>query len=117
MGEKEFIRKKGSLDILFQLEKASKSFNELEETLGLSPNTLTSRLKEARELALIKEELSREEGGRAKIKYVLTEKGKKAVKKLEGLREKYQNIRKEILKLEAQLKEKENLLKKLISRW
>ena len=44
--------------------------------LRLSPNTLASRLKEARKLALIKEELTREDG-RAKIKYVLTEKGKK----------------------------------------
>lgn len=115
MNEKEFLQKKGSLDILFQLDKAPKSFNELEEVLRLSPNTLASRLKEARKLALIKEELTREDG-RAKIKYVLTEKGKKVVKKFESIRKEYEKIQKEIASLEEQLKERENLLRKLLMR-
>lgn len=113
--EKEFIRKKGSLDILFQLDKVPKSFSELEEVLRLSPNTLASRLKEARKPTLIKEELTRE-NGRAKIKYVLTEKSKKVVKKFESIRKEYEKIQKEIAGLEEQLKEKEELLRKLLVR-
>jgi len=115
MDEKEFVQKKGSLDILFQLDKAPKSFNELKKALRLSPNTLSDRLKEARKLALIKEELAREDG-RAKIKYVLSEEGKKTVKKFESIRKEYEKIQKEIASLEEQLKEKENLLRKLLIR-
>ncbi len=59
MDERNFIQKKGSIDILLQLEESPKSFNELEEALKLSPNTILSRLREAQKLGLVKEDLLR----------------------------------------------------------
>jgi len=115
MDKKAYIQRKGSIDLLFELENMPKSFNELEETLRFSPNTILSRLREAQRLGLIKEELFREKSGRARIKYKLTDKGKNLLKELKKIKNKYLELVKEISTIEKAKKKKEAELEELIS--
>jgi len=115
MDEKAYLQRKGSIDLLFELENMPKSFNELEETLRFSPNTILSRLREAQRLGLIKEELFREKSGRARIKYKLTDKGKNLLKELKKIKNKYLELVKEISTIEKAKKKKEAELEELIS--
>lgn len=109
-----FLEAKGSLDILFKLAEKEKSFNELEEALGLSPNTVLLRLREAQSLELIKEELFKD-SGRSKIKYTLTDTGKELLNSLKTVKEDYLNLRKDVGKLEEEKRQKETEIRELLS--
>ncbi|MCD6513900.1 MAG: hypothetical protein J7L07_03150 [Candidatus Odinarchaeota archaeon] len=75
---------------------------------------MLSRLREAQRLRLVKEDLFREEGGRARIKYRLTERGIKIINKFEKIKRRYEEIRNEIIRLNKIKKEKEEELEALI---
>ncbi len=109
-----FLEAKGSLDILFTLAEKEKSFNELEEALGLSPNTVLLRLREAQSLELIREELFKD-SGRSKIKYTLTDTGKELLNSLKTVKEDYLNLRKDVGKLEEEKRQKETEIRELLS--
>jgi len=110
----EFLEKRGSLDILFNLAEEEKSFNEL-ESLSLSPNTVLSRLREAQTLGLIEEKLLRQKEGRSKIKYGLTKKGKEITDTSKTIKKDYLKLREEINKLEEEIRKKEEEIKTLLS--
>jgi DNA-binding HxlR family transcriptional regulator len=110
----EFLEKRGSIDILFNLAEEEKSFNEL-ESLNLSPNTVLSRLREAQALNLIEEKLLRQKEGRSKIKYVLTKKGKEIMDVSKSFKKDYLKLREEINGLEENIRKKEEEIKTLLS--
>jgi len=110
----EFLKKRGSIDILFNLAEEEKSFNEL-ESLNLSPNTVLSRLREAQTLGLIEEKLLRQKEGRSKIKYALTKKGKEIMDASKTIKKDYLKLREEINKLEEETRKKEEEIKTLLS--
>lgn len=76
----EYLKRKHFVDILILLSKSPKSFNELLKTLNAYPDTLNRRIKEMVLLGLITQI---EEGDR--IKYRLTDKGKRIIPLLEDL--------------------------------
>jgi|GEM_PF-1718860 DNA-binding HxlR family transcriptional regulator len=77
---RDYICRKHFAEILLLLNKAPMSFNELLKTLNAYPDTLTRRLKEMGSAGLISS--TTKEG---KLKYELTDNGKKAVKLLKDL--------------------------------
>ena len=111
MREEDFLRRKGSIEILCELEKNGKSFNEF--NLDISPNTLSSRLKEALELGLVEQRVCREE--RSKIKYYLTDKGKELLKTIKSIKDDYFRLKNDVKKLEEELKRKKKELEELVS--
>jgi len=112
MDEVEFLKRKGSIEVLCELEENGKSFNELRD-LGISPNTLSSRLKEALDLELIEQRVCRE-GERSKIKYHLTEKGKEVVKTIESIKEDYFRLKEEVKRLEEEAKKKRQEIREIL---
>ncbi|RUM33649.1 MAG: hypothetical protein DSY33_04015 [Archaeoglobus sp.] len=75
------ICRKYFMEILLLLDESPMSFNELARVLKAYPDTLTRRLKEMKNAGLITD--SRREG---KLRYELTEKGRKAAKLVKDLR-------------------------------
>jgi DNA-binding HxlR family transcriptional regulator len=69
------------MEILLLLDESPMSFNELARVLKAYPDTLTRRLKEMKNAGLITDS-RREE----KLRYELTEKGRKAAKLVKDLR-------------------------------
>ncbi len=112
MDESEFLKRKGSIEILCELESGEKGFNELRK-LDISPSTLSSRLKEALDLGLVDQKLCREE--RAKIKYYLTEKGKKVMRMVESIKKDYFRLKEEARRLEEEARRKREEIEKLLS--
>jgi len=110
----DFLGLKGAFDILFELGKKEGSFNELENMLNLSPNTVLARIREARDLGLVEERLFGG-NGRSKIKYVLTKRGRDVLGASNSLRGTYLKLRGRIDELEEERKEKEKEIKKLLS--
>lgn len=111
----EYFKKKGGLDLLAELSEGIKSFNDLEDALPLSPNTVLSRLREAQDLGLVG---ARAEGGRGKprILYELTKTGEEALEPFQPILETYLERREELEQLEERAKEKTeeiNVIKKL----
>ena len=76
----ECLKRKHFVDILILLSKSPKSFNELLKTLNAYPDTLNRRIKEMVLLGLI---VQIEEDNR--VKYRLTDKGKRIIPLLEEL--------------------------------
>jgi len=101
----EYFKKKGGLDLLAELSEGIKSFNDLEDALPLSPNTVLSRLREAQDLGLVG---ARAEGGRGKprILYELTKTGEEALEPFQPILETYLERREELEQLEERAKEK-----------
>lgn len=72
------LYKRHFVEILLLLNKSPRSFNELLKILDAYPDTLNRRLKEMQSLNLITQvEID------GKIKYVLTDKGKKLIPLIE----------------------------------
>ena len=111
MKEDEFLRRKGSIEVLCELEEGGKSFNEFR--LDISPNTLSSRLKEALDLGLIEQRICREE--RTKVKYYLTDKGKELLKAIKSIKDNYFRLKEDVKRLEEEIKRKKKELEKLVS--
>ena len=111
----QFLEKKGSLDILYKLKESPKSFNELEESIGMSPNTILARLREAQKFGMVEEKLIREKEGRSKIKYALTKKGYDVSDNFRNIANKYMHLREEIQELEGEKRSKEKEMKEILS--
>ncbi len=111
MKEEEFLRRKGSIEILCELEEGGKSFNEFE--LDISPNTLSSRLKEALDLGLIEQRICRED--RTRVKYYLTDMGKELLKAIKSIKDNYFKLKEDIKRLEEEIRRKKKELRELIS--
>lgn len=76
----KYLYKRHFVDILLLLNQSPKSFNELLKTLNAYPDTLNRRLKEMQSLNLITQaEID------GKVKYVLTDKGKKLIPLIDEL--------------------------------
>jgi DNA-binding HxlR family transcriptional regulator len=105
---------KGLLDVLMALEGSEKSFTEL-KALGLSPNTLLARLREAQSNDLVVQELVPVEGKRARVKYKLTKDGKNTLQMYASVREKYTELKMELQRLQEEARKKEKELKYLLS--
>lgn len=72
----EFLARKGAAHIAFRVVTEGASFSDLEEDTGLSPSTLSKRLKHGEYLGLWMTAAVRgQEGGRSKQQYVPTERG------------------------------------------
>jgi len=72
----EFPSKKGALEIAFHIGTGGARFTELQEKTGLSPSTLSKRLKLGEGLGLWTTVADRDrEGGKSKQKYVPKEPG------------------------------------------
>jgi len=70
----KYLYKRHFVEILLLLNQSPKSFNELLKTLDAYPDTLNRRLKEMQSLKLITQvEID------GKIKYILTDKGKRLI--------------------------------------
>ena len=110
-----FLDAKGSLDVLLLLAGGEKSFNDLKKSLGLSPNTVLDRLREAQRLDLAREELFRDPGGRSRIKYTLTDKGGKIIGASKHIMDSYMKLRRQAERFENQKREKEMEMKELLS--
>jgi len=108
MKEGEFMRKKGSIEILCELEDGGKSFNEFK--LDISPNTLSSRLKEALDLGLIEQRICRE--GRTKVKYYLTDRGKELLKAIKSIKDNYFRLKEDVKRLEEEINKKKEEIKR-----
>jgi len=104
---------KGLLDVLMALEENEKSFTEL-RSLGLSPNTLLARLREAQAKGLVLQELVPVKGKRPRIKYKLTREGKDTLKMYASVREKYTELKMELQQLQEEVRKKEKELKYLL---
>jgi len=105
---------KGLFDVLLALEKGEKSFTELKK-IGLSPNTLLARLREAQEKGLIVQKLVPIKGKRPRIKYELTKEGKETLKMYESVRERYLELKMELQRLQQEVRKKEKEMKYLLS--
>jgi len=115
MDELKFIKRKGGIEILCELSNGEKSFNEL-KNVGVSPSTLSERLKEALDLKLIEQVVEQRVSQSAlkpKIYYRLTEKGREILKKIEPRKDDYLRLREEIKRLREEIRKKEEKLKKL----
>ena len=110
----DFLGSKGAFDILFELGKKERSFNELEKMLNLSPNTVLARIREAQDLGLVEEKLFGG-NGRSKIKYVLTKRGRDVLEAANSFKKDYLRLREKIDELEEERKEKEREIKELLS--
>ncbi len=88
----KFLYKRHFVEILLLLNQSPKSFNELLKTLNAYPDTLSRRLKEMQSLNLITQvEMD------GKIKYNLTDKGKKLIPLIEDFLKLIKEIEKLIL--------------------
>jgi DNA-binding HxlR family transcriptional regulator len=72
----EIIHKAKFMEILLTLSKQPMSFNELKKNLNISPTTLSRRISEMEKYGLVVSTISKEEG-KKRIKYALTDKGKR----------------------------------------
>jgi len=74
----------GAMEILATIEVDGTSFSELDEQVGVSHDTLSTRLDEARELGLVDAEAVVDEG-RTKHRWVLTGKGVRVRRVMESV--------------------------------
>ncbi len=109
-----FLAERGALDILFRLAEKPLGFNELKDSINISPNTLLTRIKEATALGLIEETLVRTER-RSLIKYKLTNTGKKTIDELGSIKKKYLELKAELDKIKNSENEKERELEEILS--
>lgn len=111
----DFLKKKGAVDLMFEVSEGPKTFNELVYLIRLGPNTVLSRLREAQTLGLVEEKLTRKEKGRSSISYKITEAGKRKMKDLEIIKKDYIKLREELKKMKAEEKEKERKINSILS--
>lgn len=102
------------LDVLFALGKGRKSFSEL-KTLYLSPSTVLSRLRESEEKGWVKGELAQSKGKKPKIKYSLTDEGRKVVTTYDSVIPQYHVLKEELEKLQEEVKGKEREMRILLT--
>lgn len=114
IGKKINIAEKGFLDILLMLESGEKSFSEL-KTIGFSPNTILLRLREAQRVGLVKEVLFCEKDKKPKIKYTLTQLGRDILTTYLPVKDKYLNLKDDIVRLEKEAKSKQMAIKLLLA--
>mgnify|MGYP001083721838 CR=1 FL=1 len=95
------VEEKGFFDILLMLDEGAKTFIEL-KSLGLSPNTILHRLREAQEMGLVQEQLVPQKGKRSQIAYILTAQGKDLVMKYLPVKTKYLSLKEELDNLTKQ---------------
>lgn len=111
---KEFIKKAGAIEILYELENGEKTFGELRK-LSISSGTLSKRLKEGIELGLIKQETRREEGSlKPKVTYKLSEDVRELIKSIEHIWREYSKIREEIRRFKEEIRKREKDLEKML---
>ena len=79
------IGRKGTLLILHELLSGPKRFTALEKTLGVSPRTLSERLKELEDQAIVERKAYAEVPPR--VEYTLTEKGHTLAPLIDAVRE------------------------------
>jgi DNA-binding HxlR family transcriptional regulator len=79
------IGRKGTLQIFQELRFGAKRFTALEKALGVSPRTLSERLKELEEQAIVERRAYAEVPPR--VEYILTEKGHTLSPLIEAVRE------------------------------
>jgi DNA-binding HxlR family transcriptional regulator len=115
MGTNEFLKMKGAVDLLFELNGGSKTFNELVDSIKLGPNTVLSRLRAAQRLGLAEEKLARKESGRPSITYTITAEGKKSISNLQSIQKEYKRLKEELGKIKESEKEKEARITQLLS--
>ena len=111
--EREAARK-GLLDVLMMLEAGEKSFSDL-KALGLSPNTVLLRIREAQERGLVDQRLFPRKGRKPRIKYVLTKEGEEVLKMYESIRERYTELRTELQSLQEEARKKQKEMRYLLS--
>jgi len=97
-----FVAKRGSVEVLLELDEGTRSFNQLKR-LNLSPNTVLNRLREAQELGLVKPLLLSSEK-RIRIRYGLSEDGKTLVSKFHVAASRYLRLQKRISELSEEKK-------------
>ena len=90
------LNKKHFCDILVSIERAPKSFNELEKTLGSYPDTLNARIKEMVTHGLI-ESIIDATDGKNRIKHRLTPKGQKLMPDIRDFIEHAEKLEAEII--------------------
>lgn len=90
-----FLERVGGLAVLAQLSQQPCSFDELEDALAVSVNTLNERLGDATDLDLVTKEVDEEQEGQDVV-YVLTSKGRNVCEELpEDLKEEFWNRQKD----------------------
>jgi len=97
-----FVAKRGSIEVLLELDKGTQSFNQL-KSLNLSPNTVLNRLREAQRLGLVKPLLLSSEK-RIRIRYGLSEDGRNLVSKFHVAASRYLKLQRQISKLSEEKK-------------
>jgi len=90
------LNKKHFCDILVSIERAPKSFNELEKTLSSYPDTLNTRIKEMVMHGLI-ESIIDTTDGKNRIKHRLTPKGQKLMPGIRDFIERAEKLEAEII--------------------
>jgi len=104
----------GFIEVLLALEGGAKSFVEL-KSLDMSPTTVLRRLREAQKMGYAGQRLVAKEGRRARIKYALTTKGRRAARVYAPIRGRYSHLREELGQLERALHEKRSEMKFLLA--
>lgn len=99
----EYIREKGAVELLCELEPDGVRYSDLEENMPVAPNTVLKRASQGRKAGLVQViGQARRRGGMHK--YALTPKGARLVERLEdtGARERYHRYREIQKEFEAQ---------------
>jgi len=109
------VLKEGTFDLMLRLNEEPKSFIELKEG-RISPNTVLSRLRILQKLQLVETKLFEvKKDQRARIKYTLTDNGKKLMKRYMPIKPNYLQIRDAMNKLENQIDEQKEAIKLLLT--
>ena len=90
------LNKKHFCDILVSIDRAPKSFNELEKALGSYPDTLNARIKEMVTHGLI-ESIIDATDGKNRIKHRLTPKGQRLMPDIRDFIERAEKLETEIM--------------------
>jgi DNA-binding HxlR family transcriptional regulator len=104
----------GFVEVLLALEHGARSFVEL-KSLDMSPTTVLKRLREAQKMGYVGQRLVAQEGGRSRIKYGLTTKGRRVARVYAPIRGRYSHLREELGQLEHALHEKRSEMKFLLA--
>jgi DNA-binding HxlR family transcriptional regulator len=109
-----FVAQRGFMEVLFGLENGHKGFNDL-KTLGLAPNTVLSRLRQAQRLGLVENRLDTKRASRARITYALTPRGRQFVGRFASVKGRFMRLQTELESLEKNRRTTENHMKFLLS--
>lgn len=111
----DVVLNEGTFDLLLRLNEGPKSFIELKEGRH-SPNTVLSRLRRLQKINVVQTKLLVvKKGRRPRIKYTLTTKGKKLLKRYMPIKADYLEIRDVMKKLKEQISVQKQAIKILLS--